>query len=142
MRRALTCFLAACTMVGPTRADYYLVVQASNTQTSMTQKEAVDLFMSRRHVFRNGDAALVFDLARGHSEREGFYKSLTGLSLAQVNSYWSRLMFSGESRPPQELADEAAMLDMVKRNPNALAWVPHEPTDKQVRTLLVLKEPN
>jgi hypothetical protein len=32
------------------------------------------------------------------------------------------------------------MIDIVKRNPNAIGWVTREPTDKQVRTVFVLKE--
>jgi hypothetical protein len=121
-------------------ADFYIVVQAGNPQRAMTQKEAVDLFMGRRRAFDNGDFALIFDLPRDSPKRVAFYRSLTGMSLAQVNSYWSRLMFSGQSMPPQSLPDEATMISIVKRNPNAVGWLSSEPTDKQLRTLVVIKE--
>ena len=49
-------------------------------------------------------------------------------------------MFSGQNMPPQELPDEAAVIDAVKRNPNALGWLSKDPADKQLRTLLVIKE--
>jgi hypothetical protein len=49
-------------------------------------------------------------------------------------------MFSGQNLPPQALPDEAAVIDALKRNPNALGWLTKEPVDKQLRTLLVLKE--
>ena len=49
-------------------------------------------------------------------------------------------MCSGQSMPPQTLPDEATMVEIVKRNPNAIGWVTREPTDKQVRAVLVLKE--
>lgn len=122
------------------QADFYVIVQASNPQQALTQKEAVDLFMGRSRSFGNGDFALVFDLPRNSQQRAAFYQALTGMSQAQVNSYWSRLMFSGQSMPPQPLPDETAMVDIVKRNPSAVGWLSKEPTDKQVRTLLVLKE--
>lgn len=124
------------------RADFYIVVQTGNPQAALTQKEAVDLFMGRTRSFGNGDFALVFDLPRNNARRAAFYQALTGLSPAQVNSYWSRLMFSGQSMPPQPLPDEAAMVDIVKRNPSAVGWLSKEPGDKQLRTLLVLKEPH
>jgi hypothetical protein len=133
--------LLACLCSAPARADFYLIVQAGNPQTSLTQKEAVDLFMGRQRSFPRGDFALVFDLPRDSPKREPFYKALTGMGLAQVTSYWARLMFAGQSLPPQPLPDEAAMLDIVRRNPSALGWVSKEPTDRQVRTVLVLKEP-
>jgi hypothetical protein len=121
-------------------ADFYLVVPASNPQRSMTQKEAIDLFMGRTRAFANGDFALVFDLPRDSQTRAAFYQLLTGMNQAQVNSYWARLMFSGQSMPPQPLPDEAAMVNIVKRNPSAIGWLSKEPADKQLRTLLILKD--
>jgi hypothetical protein len=122
-------------------ADFFIVVQSGNPQRSLTEREAVELFMGRTRSFSNGDFALVFDLPREHPRRAAFYKALTGMTAAQVNSYWSRLMFSGQSMPPQALPDEQAMVEIVKRNPSALGWLAHEPSDKALRTLLVLKEP-
>lgn len=121
-------------------ADFYLVVQSANPQPSLTQKEAVDLFMGRNRAFRNGDLALVYDLPRDSAARADFYQRLTGMGPAQVNSYWARLMFSGQTMPPQSVVDEAAMIDTVKHTPGAIGWVRKEPADKQLRVLLVIKE--
>jgi hypothetical protein len=121
-------------------ADFYLVVQSANPQQSLTHKEAVDLFMGRNRAFRNGDLALVFDLPRDSAQRADFYQRLTGMGPAQVNSYWARLMFSGQTMPPHSVADEAAMIETVKRNPSAIGWVRKEPANKQLRVLLVIKE--
>lgn len=131
---------ALLTLALPARADFYIVVHASNPQRSLTQKEAVDLFMGRSRAFANGDFALIFDLPRDHPRRAAFYQSLTGMSVAQVNSYWSRLMFSGQSAPPQSLPDETAMAGILRRNPSALGWLSKEPTEAGLRTVLVIKE--
>ena len=138
LRKFLLLALLACAL--PARADFYVVVHASNPQRALTQKEAVDLFMGRTRAFANGEFALIFDLPRDNPRRAAFYQALTGMSVAQVNSYWSRLMFSGQSMPPQALPDEAAMIDIVRRNPSAIGWLGTEPADKSLRTLLVLKE--
>ena len=130
--------LLACAL--PARADFYIVVHASNPQRSLTQKEAVDLFMGRSRAFASGDFALIFDLPRDNPRRAAFYQALTGMSVAQVNSYWSRLMFSGQSVPPQALPDEAAMASILRRNPSALGWLSKEPTEPGLRTVLVIKE--
>jgi hypothetical protein len=123
------------------RADFYVIVQAENPQAALTLNEAVNLFMGRTRAFANGRFALVFDLARGNSGRTEFYRALTGMSLAQVNSYWARLMFAGQNLPPQPVPDESAMIDIVKRSPGGIGWISRAPTDKGVRALLVLKEP-
>ena len=130
--------LLACGL--PARADFYIVVHASNPQRSLTQKEAVDLFMGRSRAFANGDFALIFDLPRDHPRRAAFYQALTGMSVAQVNSYWSRLMFSGQSVPPQALPDETAVASILRRNPSALGWLSKEPAEAGLRTVLVIKE--
>lgn len=129
------------TLALPAQADFYVVVNAANPQRSLTQKEAVDLFMGRSRAFANGDFAVIFDLARDDPRRAAFYQQLTGMNLAQVNSYWSRLMFSGQSTPPQALPDEAAMVGTLRRSPGALGWLSREPTDAGLRTVLVIKEP-
>jgi hypothetical protein len=122
------------------RADYFIVAQAANPQRALTQKEAIDLFMGRSRAFANGDFALLFDLPRDSPVRAGFYEALTGLRPAQLNSYWARLMFSGQTMPPQPLPDEQAMAEIVRRNPSALGYLSKEPTDRTLRTLLILKE--
>jgi hypothetical protein len=100
----------------------------------------VDLFMGRTRAFANGEFTTMLDLPRDHPRRADFYQALTGMNAAQVTSYWSRLMFSGQVMPPQALADETAVIDAIKRNPNAVGWLSKEPADKQLRTLLVIKE--
>jgi hypothetical protein len=123
-------------------ADFYLVVPSANPQTTLTQKEAVDLFMGRNRAFRNGDPAQVYDLPRDTAVHADFYQRLTGLGPAQVNSFWARLLFSGQTMPPQPVVDEAAMIETLKRNTKAIGWLHKDPADKQLRILLVLKESN
>ncbi|WP_166425132.1 hypothetical protein [Paraglaciecola sp. 20A4] len=122
------------------QADFYVVVQSDNPQAFITKKEAVNLFMGRSRAFSNGDFALIFDLPRDDPKRAAFYLSLTGWAPAKVNSYWSRLMFSGQSMPPQPLPDELAMINIVERNPSALGWLSQPPTNPSLRTILVIKE--
>lgn len=128
------------TLTSHTHADFYLVVNANNPQHTLSKKEAVNLFMGRNRAFTNGEFAVIFDLSWNNPKRIAFYETLTGLSSAQVNSYWSRLMFSGQSMPPHPLPDEESMINIVKRNPSALGWLSKQPTDNALQTILVLKE--
>ena len=144
-RRGLAASLAAACLYAlalPARADVWVVVPTSSSVKAMTQKELVDLYMGRSRAFPDGTFALPFDLPRDDPGRASFYKSLTGMDLAQINSYWSRLMFSGQTLPPQPLPGEAAMADLVKRNPSAVGYLLQEPAaDKGLRVVLVLKAP-
>jgi len=139
LRRLLALFAILAVWL-PAHADIFVVVPAASAVKSMTQKEVVDLYMGRSRAFAGGDFALPFDLPRDHPGRAAFYQALTGMGPAQINSYWSRLMFSGQVMPPQPLPGEAAMADLVKRNPSAIGYLLQEPTDKGLRVVLVLKE--
>ena len=134
--------LAVAALAPLAHADFYLIVQAANPQPALTQREAVGMFMGRNRAFHNGEVAQVYDLPRDSTQRAEFYQRLTGMGPAQINSYWARLMFSGQTMPPYAVQDEAAMLAVVKSNANAIGWVRKEPSDKALRVLLVLKDLN
>ena len=144
-RRGLAAALAALWLSAfalPARADVFVVVPLSSTVKAMSQKELVDLYMGRSRAFPDGTFALPFDLPRDHPGRAAFYQALTGMGPAQINSYWSRLMFSGQTMPPQPLPGEAEMADLVRRNPSAIGYLSQEPApDRGLRVVLVLKSP-
>ena len=121
--------LAVAALAPLAHADFYLIVQAANPQPALTQREAVGMFMGRNRAFHSGEVAQVYDLPRDSTQRAEFYQRLTGMGPAQINSYWARLMFSGQVMPPQALPNEQAMLDIVRRNPSALGYLSAEPTD-------------
>lgn len=141
--RRLCAFLSACVALSvalPARADLHVVVSAGSSVRSLPQKEAVDLFMGRVRSLPGGEFAITLDLPRDSAGRAAFYRALTGQPMAQINSYWSRLLFSGQVTPPQPVASEAAMVDAVKANPRAIGYLTREPEDPGLRTVLVLKE--
>ena len=141
-RGPLAAALAGCLAVFAlsARADVFVVVPTSSSVHTMSQKELVDLYMGRSRAFPDGTFALPFDLPRDHPGRAEFYRALTGMDMAQINSYWSRLMFSGQTLPPQPLPGEQAMLDLVRRNPSAVGYALQEPAaDRGLRVVLVLK---
>ena len=141
LRRCVRTLLAAALATAlPTFADIYVVVPGASSVKAMSQKEVQALYMGRTRAFPDGGFALPFDLPRDDPARAAFYRALTGMSVAEVNSYWARLMFSGQTMPPQPLPSEAAMLDVVRRNQSAIGYLPQAPADASLRVVLVLKE--
>lgn len=120
-------------------ADVYVVVSADSALQTLTAKQLQSLYMGRNRLLPTGSAATLYDLPTAHPVRDAFYSALTGMSPAQVNSYWSRLVFTGQTLPPQALADEQTMVALIKRSPNAMGYLSREPEGDSLRTLLVLK---
>jgi hypothetical protein len=138
MRFATAVFLAALALAPAAKADFYVVVSERNATTSLTQESALQLFMGRSRAFPDGKPAVPCEIA-SETLRGGFYHALSGMSLAQVNSYWARLMFSGRNRPPQRLQNEAAMVERIASDPAAIGWLSEPPQHRGLRTVLVLK---
>lgn len=121
-------------------ADIAVIVNKNNQVRQMTQQQVSDLYLGRSHIFPNGDYALVFDLPRDANLRERFFSKIANMTQQQLNSYWSRLMFTGQVQPPQAMPDERTMLELVRRNPGAMGYVSAESLDATVHVVLKLKD--
>lgn len=123
-----------------TPADAMFIVAGSGWPVpEMTRSQAVGYFTGRLRTLPGGEAVQPLDLPLSHPARERFYKLLTGLGLAQMNSYWSRLAFSGQMQPPQLAASETEMIRLLRANPRSLGYLPRLPDDSGLRMLLTVK---
>jgi ABC-type phosphate transport system substrate-binding protein len=138
-RRALALLALLCCAACARAADtMVVVVSAQSPVQAMTQKEVLALYTGRTRSFANGEAARPLDQPRDSALREAFYRALTGMDLARINSYWARLHFTGQVQPPQPVADERALIQRLRQDPNALGYLAHEPNDPTVRVVLRL----
>lgn len=119
--------------------ELFVVVNSANALRSISKKELIALYTGRSRHFPDDSLAEPFDHPRESAVREAFYAALTGMDLAQINSYWARLLFTGRVQPPQALADDAALQAEIKRNRRAIAYLSHEPTDSDLRVVMVLR---
>lgn len=123
------------------QADIYVVVNTANPVAELSRKDVIDIFMGRKRAFPGGEYAMPLDQRRDGQVRERFYRALTGMSLSQVNGYWSRLVFTGQTMPPQPLTDDSDVREVVRKNAGAIGYLDHAPTDPSLKVVLQLKEP-
>ena len=122
------------------RADIAVIVNTANPVVHLNSQQVADLYLGRTRNYPNNEIALIFDLMRDNPVRARFFQSLNGMPLQQVNAYWSRLMFSGQVIPPQQVPDDHTVLEIVRRNTGAIGYVKAQTADSTVRTVLLLKE--
>lgn len=124
----------------PAAADDVSVVvaQGSSVQT-LTKAQAVAYFTGRLRALPNGEPVQPLDLPPSHPQRETFYRLLTGMSPAQINSYWARLVFSGQIQPPLVVDSEAAMNRALRDNPRAIGYVMNTVDEGRLRVVLTLR---
>lgn len=102
--------------------DIAVVVHPANT--SVLDKAAIErIYMGKTNNFDNGRAALPINASKGTATREEFNKLVIGRTDAQVNAYWSKLLFTGKGTPPKELATDQEIIATVSANQDAIGYV-------------------
>jgi hypothetical protein len=82
--------------------------------------------------------AFPIDVQGRNGERKGFYKNLLNKDLAMIDAYWARLVFSGQTSPPLQVADSATAVQLVAGNRSAIAYVDRRAIGPQVKVVLEL----
>lgn len=123
------------------QADIAVIVHPANPVQRLSNRQVAELYLGRARTFESGQYAVVIDRGREDPLRVQFFKDISGMSVAQVTAYWSRLQFTGQVQPPQNVQGDAAVLEQVRRNPAAIGYVSAASTaDTRVKTVLVLQE--
>lgn len=106
---------------------------------ALTRKQVADIYMGRITSLPNLSIPLPLDYQGESALRNHFYQALTGKSMAQINAYWARLSFTGQANPPRRLADKAALLRVVEKNPGALGYIESTGGTSNVTTLMTVE---
>jgi hypothetical protein len=118
--------------------EWVLVANTKAPVSSMSQDEVINIYLGRFCYFSNGDKAEPFDQPTDSKIKVGFYHQLVNKDLAQINAYWSRLVFTGRTRPPRVLANSEAAIQYVSHHPAALAYVEREKVDARVKIVFAI----
>lgn len=133
--RRLGILILCCLFAWPplARADLVLVAHPQSSIERLTRDDVVNIFMGRYRLLASGITAEPIDLGDDTGLRARFYRALVNKSLAEINAYWARLVFSGKTRPPRVMDNVEAALRAVNAHPGALAYMERSQMDKNVR---------
>ncbi len=116
-------FIIIALLASPLQAGVVVIVNSENATSDFSQRQLVDLYMGRDLYFSNGEMALRLDQSPTSKVRHDFYKNLVGKSVAQINAYWARLLFTGRASPPQVISDSEGVLKAIRNNANAVGYI-------------------
>lgn len=141
MRRTIVAAALTCLVVTPLRAQastLYVVVSAKSPWQSLSPKEVLALYTGRVRTLGNDVAATPLDQSRDGAVRAAFYRALTGMDVARINSYWARLHFTGQVQQPLAVGDDANVIRTLLADPSAVGYLTREPQDANLRVVLRL----
>ena len=123
-----------------TRAQALVVIVNPTAAVQRLSKgEVLDIFLGRFRTFPSGAVAQPIDLDIASQERAQFYLILAHKDPAYMSGYWGRLSLKGGIPAPVAVPDARAAVDIVAKNPNAIAYVDRTVVEKDKRVRIVLE---
>ena len=102
---------------------------------TLTKDQAAALYLGKTNKLPSGGAVVLYDLEASDPLKAEFNSKVTGKSEAQLQSYWSRLVFTGKATPPGKLANSDLVKSTVAATANAIGYMDESKVDSTVKVL-------
>lgn len=131
---ALLCgVIIYCTSQFACAGQLAVIVNKANP-VELTQEQLQHILLNKQKYFYAGSKIHLFHLPARSPELQLLCMQLLDLTAAQYQSYWSRLLFTGNA-DAQEYLEPAQMLQFIQQDPNALGYIPAELLTPEVRVV-------
>ncbi len=134
----LICFWL-CIWACPVVAEIAVIVHPDSAVSSITLREAVDVFLGKTRHLRDGTRLIPLDQRSGQPARDEFYRRAANKTQAQLKAYWARQVFTGQGEPPLSMMDDAEVKMLVGANPNMIGYIDATLVDISVKSVLLIK---
>ena len=137
--RQLRALLLLSSLLFSCTATAEIIVVASNRSgpIELTREQAEKLYLGRSVTLGDGTPVSLVDLPNS-SLRDEFYLKLTGKNPAQIQAYWSHLVFTGRALPPREATSLAEARQWLGGTPNLIGYIDRADLISGMRILLRL----
>lgn len=122
-------------VAGANPLDFVIVSNLGSGIDKMSKDEVINVYMGRNRKLASGISALPIDVNHPTAEKEFFYLAMVNKELAEINSYWARLSFSGQGSPPKQVKSAEEALNLVIENKGAIVYLDRKKVDKRVRII-------
>ncbi|HAK91322.1 phosphate ABC transporter substrate-binding protein [Pseudomonas syringae pv. pisi] len=119
-------------------AELVVVVSSRSQVAAINADQVAAIFLGHASRFPDGTQAVAVDQQLGASQRDSFYRELTGKTPALLKAHWSKMVFTGRGQPPREASGDAGVRRLVAENPAMIGYIGRDALDASVRAVLVL----
>jgi ABC-type phosphate transport system substrate-binding protein len=118
--------------------DFQVLVNQNNPVSSISAEDLSRIFQKKMTRWGNGTSVVPVDMPDDSPVRAAFTQSVHDKTVAAVEAYWQRQIFSGRAVPPVEKATDAEVLAFVAATANAVGYVSAStPLNSNVKVLRV-----
>ena len=120
------------------QAEIAVIVAPSVQLDRMDIEQIERLYLLRPNRYPNGVKLVAIDQKSGSDIRAAFLQKALWKTEVEVAEYWSRRMFSGKGRPPNQYEGDVAVIDQVIESPGTLGYIDSESVDERIKVLIRL----
>ena len=117
--------------------EFKVIVNSSNSTSSLTKKQVSYYFLKKKTKWSNGVRVIPLDLKSSSSVRKVFTRKIHNKSITQVRAYWQQSVFSGRASPPTEKPNDLAVINYVKSHKGAIGYISKNTKAVGVKTIIV-----
>ncbi|HET8708038.1 MAG TPA: phosphate ABC transporter substrate-binding protein [Pseudomonadales bacterium] len=130
-----------CAAASWANADIAVVVNPAYAASSASAEDLSKLFLSKADSVTGGGHLTPVDQPENAPARTVFYDKVCSKNPEQLNSYWSRLIFTGQGQPPKIIeGGDAAVVDYVSKTADAVGYVSATAVNAKVKVIATFPE--
>lgn len=114
-------------------AEVVVIVHPSNS-VSLDQTVIKKIFMGKTKTFPDGKKAVPVDIEAGDMKKL-FLKQYLQKDQSAIDSYWSRMLFTGAGTPPKAYQTQGDIKRLVANNPNTIGYIDSSQVDSTVKVV-------
>ena len=119
------------------RAEVVVIVHPS-VSASGSADDVVSVFLGKSPTL-GGTALTPVDQEESSKVRAEFYEKAASKTQAQLNAYWSRVVFTGKGQPPRALSDDEQVKEAVAKDKNLIGYINSSALDSTVKKVISVK---
>jgi ABC-type phosphate transport system substrate-binding protein len=136
MKKLLIALIALVSMQAA-HADLVVVANPGVKFSNISLTQLTRIFLGQTRNFPDGNNAVPLDV--GGDFRNSFYTYVLKKSPAQVERYWARMIFTGKSQPPREVALKDVKT-LVAETSGAISYLDSSVVDSSVKVIKVTED--
>lgn len=121
----------------PAAAEQVVIVSTKNEVNSISKTDLGRIFLGKSDSFSNGEKATPINQPLSTPARTQFDADNLNRTEAQMKSYWSKILFSGEGTPPEEANGDLEVLQKVMADKSAIGYIDNSALNDAVKVLTI-----
>lgn len=137
MHKKFLIVILLCVTSFTVQAEIVVVSSRGLNIAALSENEVRQLFSGQLKVIK-GITLQALDLPAGNTYRDDFYRQLMGRSPEQMRAYWTRLIFTGQGKPPREVTSAQELITLLGSG-NYIGYLPVDALTSQLQVLYRLE---